>query len=234
MTGEGDEAGEAVVGHGKGTISGDGRSDAASRQRPPGLAPRGEARPLACRRDRRREGDPDQLRGEGAAGRSADRVHGRPRSRSEGRPHVALPRALRGGDRRGRDRRGVPRRGARGAHRGPHRRAPAGSASPGSDLGALPDRAHDAGHGPAHAGDGEPDRHRGSVRGGRAAARRRRGVRDQRLSVRPGPRARPRERAAARGRVRRRRRRAHPRARPACDAQPARPGNALRRHDSRA
>ena len=60
--------------------------------------------------------------------------------------------------------------------------------------------------------------------------RRRAGGRDQRVPVRAGPRARPRVGAAARGGLRRRRRRAHPRARPDRDAQPARPGDALRRH----
>ena len=65
-------------------------------------------------------------------------------------------------------------------------------------------------------------------RGASSASRRR----DQRLPVRPGARPRPRVGAAARGGLRRRRRRADPRARPARDAQPARPRDALRRHRS--
>ena len=60
--------------------------------------------------------------------------------------------------------------------------------------------------------------------------RRRRGDRDQRLPMRAGARPRPCLRAAARSGLRRERGRADPRARPARDAQPARPWNAVRRH----
>ena len=74
-----------------------------------------------------------------------DLVHRRPRSRPEGRPHVALPGDLRRGDRRGRDRRGVPRRDARGAHRRAHRRAAARAPRRGAHRGAVPARAPHAG-----------------------------------------------------------------------------------------
>ena len=73
------------------------RSEA--RGRPAGLAARDRARALAGRCLGRPEGGahPPRRRGDGDGGR--DRLHRRPRRRPEGRPHVALPRALRGGDR---------------------------------------------------------------------------------------------------------------------------------------
>ena len=81
--------------------------------------------------------------GDGDGGR--DRVHGGSRPCAEGRPHVPLPGAVRRGDRRGRARRGAPRRGAGGAHRPPHRRAPARAPRRGEDHRALADAPHDAG-----------------------------------------------------------------------------------------
>ena len=95
----------------------------------------------------------------------------------EGRPHVALPGALRGGDRRGRDGRAAPRRAARGAHRAStsSERQQALSRR-GQDRRALPARADDARHGAADAGARDADRAspppRPSGRGGRSASRR--------------------------------------------------------------
>ena len=60
-------------------------------------------------------------------------------ARAEGRAHVPVPRAVRGGDRRGRDRRGAARRGAGRAHRPPHRRAPGSASSRGTHRRALAD-----------------------------------------------------------------------------------------------
>ena len=159
-----------------------------------------------------------------------DRLLRRPRPGAEGRAHVALPGALRGGDRRARDRRDAARRAPRRAHRAAHRRAPGRAARRGEDRGALPDRAHDAGHRPAHAGARDADRARGRVADRGAPARRRRGDRDQRLPVRAGARPRPGGGAARRRGLRRGRRRADPRARPARHAQPARPRDAVPRH----
>ena len=59
--------------------------------------------------------DPPRRRRDGHGRRH--RLHRRPRRRPEGRPHVALPGALRGGDRLVVERRGAARRGARRAHR---------------------------------------------------------------------------------------------------------------------
>ena len=100
---------------------------------------------LAGRRHRRAEGNPDspRRRRDGDGGR--DRVHGRPRARAEGRPHVALPRGLRRGDRRRRARRGADRGGDRRGDRAPDRRAPERRPGRGAHHGALADAAPDAG-----------------------------------------------------------------------------------------
>ena len=171
---------------------------------PPGLRAGRAARALAGRRAGVEHGDPAPAPRRRAARRRRDRLHRRPRAGSEGRPHVALPRALRGGDRGGRDRRGAARRGARRAHRDAHRR-PAGRAPRGGPhRRALPARAPHAGDRARDAGDGLADRDRGRERARGAAGRRRRGDRDQRVPVRAGARPRPGRRAAARGRLRRR------------------------------
>ena len=65
--------------------------------------------------DRRAQGDPHPPRGAGDPHVGRDRLHGRSLAGSEGRPHVAVPGAVRRGDRRGRARRGAARRGARRA-----------------------------------------------------------------------------------------------------------------------
>src|SRR2546429_157269 len=64
---------------------------------------RGAAGPFAGWSRRPPEGDPNSLRRAREADRGRDRLHGRPRARAQGRPHVALPGAVRGGDRGGRD-----------------------------------------------------------------------------------------------------------------------------------
>ena len=89
------------------------RSSAAVPRRAPATtcrrARRGSGRPLARRRDRRREGRPHPR---GAVLRAAGMLR-RPRPRAEGRAHVALRRGRQRGDRRGRaraSRRSAPRR----------------------------------------------------------------------------------------------------------------------------
>ncbi len=173
---------------------------------------------------RRQQGDPDLRWGSGEKLIAADdRLHRRPRSGAEGRPHVALPRAVRGGDRGGRARGGaassrtsrstsrthiVERQQALRAEVRITARYPRERRTPVTEL---------------------PTQEVVSLIGIAAAsergARRLVGVeatRDQRLPVRAGARPRPRSRAAARGRLRGSRRRADPRARPARDPQPAR------------
>ena len=107
-------------------------------------------------------------------------------TRPEGRAHVALPRGLRGGDRRGRDRREAPRREPRRAHRPQHRRAPAGPARRGEDRRALPHRAAHTRDRAPHPGARDADRDRSRLAHGDAARGRSRGDGDQRVPVRAG------------------------------------------------
>ena len=157
-----------------GTV-GHGRPTGRFHTRPPGLGARGSARPVARGRlgVTRRSGSATAAREKLDRGR--DRLHGRPRPGAEGRPHVALPGALRGGDRGGRDRRGAPRRG-RWPSTSP-RTSSSGrcAARRGADRRALPARAKDA-RSPASPTQEmvAPDRHRRGV--GRAASRRLVGV----------------------------------------------------------
>ena len=90
---------------------------------PAGFAARDRARAVARGRHRRAESGahPPRKRFDGHGG--GDRLHRRPRRGPEGRAHVALPGALRGGDRARRRPGGDARRGARGAHREQRRRA---------------------------------------------------------------------------------------------------------------
>ena len=171
---------------------------------PPGLTARNRSRALARGRVRSAEGGshPPRRCRDRHGGRH--RLHGRSRRQSERRPHVALPRALRGGDRARRGTRGAPRRGARGAHREQCRRAPASASRRGLDSRAVADPPQDAGDRARDAGDGDALRHRRRVRVGNAPSGWRRGNRDQRVPVRAGPRPQPRVGAAPRGRLRHR------------------------------
>ena len=70
-----------------------------------------------------------------------------------------------------------------------------GALKPRSGSGPVADPSANAGHGPRDPGDGHPLRDRGGVGGRDAPRRRRRGDRDQRLSLRAGARAQPRRRS---------------------------------------
>ena len=93
------------------------------------------------------------------------RVRGRPRTRAEGRAHVALRRGHQRGDRAGGARRvGIRRRDARDAYRRARARAPARRPRGGDDRGALSRAQAGARLRHHHAGDLHPARHGGRLR----------------------------------------------------------------------
>ena len=185
-----------------------------------GSASRAPASPASRRRCASARGAREKLSPPRSTARSTS-------TRAEGRPHVALPRALRGGGRGRRRRRRVSRRGS--AEHVARRSSTAGARTL-AEVQIAARYPYERRTPVTKLATQEMvslDRDRRRLARGRAARRRGRGDRDQRLPVRAGSRPRRGRRAPAGCGVRRRRRRADPRARPARDAQPARPGTLL-------